>query len=91
MALLEAMMAGLPVVATNVGGVGEIVSHERGLVVEPAQPKELASAMAKMANAPLLCRRLGQAARRHVQSDYGVKKMSEGYLSVFNRVVDRPS
>ena len=91
MALLEAMMAGLPVVATNVGGVGEIVSHERGLVVEPAQPKELASAMAKVANDPLLCRRLGQAARLHVQSDYGVKKMSEGYLSVFNRVVDRSS
>jgi len=46
-ALIEAGAAGLPVVATNVGGIPEIITHaETGLLVEPDNPRELANAMA---------------------------------------------
>lgn len=48
--LLEAMACGKPVVATKVGGVGEIVDRSRGLLVQPKNPQELAKAIDLMLN-----------------------------------------
>ncbi|HEV7898102.1 MAG TPA: glycosyltransferase [Planosporangium sp.] len=63
-AVLEAMAAGLPVVATAVGGVPEIISDgETGLLVAPHAPAELAAAIARVAGDPALRVRLGAAAR----------------------------
>lgn len=63
-AVLEAMAAGLPVVATAVGGVpGIIVDGETGLLVPPRSPADLAAALARVADDPALRVRLGTAAR----------------------------
>lgn len=64
-ALMEAMSMGLPVVATDVGGVRTIVTDQvEGLVVAPGRPGELAEAVARLAEDAPLRSALGVAARR---------------------------
>jgi glycosyltransferase involved in cell wall biosynthesis len=64
-AVLEAMAAGLPVIATSVGGVPEIVTDGvTGLLVPPHAPDALAAAIAALVADPGLRARLGRAARR---------------------------
>ncbi len=64
-ALIEAMAAGLPVVATEVGGVGALVNHARnGLLVPAGDPTALAAALARLRDDPPLRRRLARAGRK---------------------------
>jgi glycosyltransferase involved in cell wall biosynthesis len=62
--LLEAFAAGLPVVATNVGGIPGLVTSDIGLVVESCDPIALASALDKMLMNDKLKERMGNAALR---------------------------
>lgn len=58
---LEAMAAGLPIVATSVGGILEIIEPEaNGLVVQPKKPHELATALEKLLNNPKLRNKLSK-------------------------------
>ena len=64
-ALLEAMMAHVPIVATHVGGIPEIVTHgETALLVPPSDPAALAAALAQLLANPALAQRLALAAQR---------------------------
>lgn len=65
-ALMEAMAAGLPVIATAVGGVAELVGNGAGLLVPPGDEARLAGAMAALVESPTLRARLGQAGRARV-------------------------
>lgn len=65
--LLEAMAAGVPVVATAVGGVPEIITHnDTGLLVEASDPRALAREIGNVLVETELARRLAFQARRHV-------------------------
>jgi glycosyltransferase involved in cell wall biosynthesis len=67
-AVLEAMAAGLPVIATAVGGVPEIVSDGvTGILVPPRAPAALAAAIETIAGDPLLRVRMGAAGREHAE------------------------
>lgn len=71
--LMEAMAMELPVVATNVMGVAELVEHGRaGHVVPAARPDLLAAAIAELAADPQVRRRMGAAGRDRVIRDYEV-------------------
>jgi glycosyltransferase involved in cell wall biosynthesis len=74
--LIEAGAAGLPAVATDVGGVGEVVDDEEtGILVPPGDPVALAAALRKMAGDPERRRTLGRAARRRVTERYGAARL----------------
>ena len=69
-ALMEAMAAGLPVVASRLSGIPELVGGEaEGLLVPPADAAALAQALLRLRD-PELRRRLGQAARRRVEAEF---------------------
>ncbi|MBE3098098.1 MAG: glycosyltransferase family 4 protein [Planctomycetes bacterium] len=86
MVLLEAMAAGLPVVATRVGAVPSVVQDgSDGLLVDAAFPAGLAEAMLRLLSERPLGNRLGKAARSRIRERYSVERMTEGYLAVFER------
>jgi glycosyltransferase involved in cell wall biosynthesis len=66
--ILEAMAAGLPVVASAVGGVPElVVGEETGLLVPPGDPKRLSDALARLLDDRELRQRLGEQGRRRIE------------------------
>jgi len=75
-ALTEALYWGLPVVATPVNGVTELVhSEETGLLVPPRDPQALATAIARLVSDRELARRLGENARQKVMEIMDSQKM----------------
>jgi glycosyltransferase involved in cell wall biosynthesis len=75
---------GRPVVASRVGGLAEAVVHgETGLLVPPADPPALATAIARLAGDGGLRARLGAAGRARVLARYTAAKMAEGTLACY--------
>jgi glycosyltransferase involved in cell wall biosynthesis len=69
--LIEAMAAGVPVVATNVPGIRDVVTHEQtGLLVPPAAPDRLAAAIRRLINDDALRQHLTATALREVQTRF---------------------
>lgn len=72
-AVMEAMAAARPIVATAVGGTPELVQHgKHGLLVPPERPEELAAAILELVADPARGARLGAAARARVEESFGV-------------------
>jgi glycosyltransferase involved in cell wall biosynthesis len=89
-ALLEGMLAGLAVVATRVGGVSEIVTHEHnGLLVPPNDPGALAAALDRVLRDHALRRALASTGRRHVLERHGIGAMVENHRRAFRSALAR--
>lgn len=84
-ALMEAMSARVPVVATCVGGVEELVAHgETGLLVRPGDPDGLAAAMRGLEQLPAEERAaMAQRARRHVTQSFGLSEVVGRWEALF--------
>src|SRR5262249_49286176 len=73
LAVLEAMAAALPIVATNVGMLPELLEEgENGFLVAPRAVEALAARLAQLANDRALARRLGAAGRQKVECEYSL-------------------
>jgi glycosyltransferase involved in cell wall biosynthesis len=83
--LPQAMACGVPVVASRVGGIPEVIDRpgENGLLVRPADRSELARAMESLAQNADLRSRLGHAARQRILAEYTVERMTERTLVVY--------
>jgi len=93
-ALLESMAAGVPVVATRVGGTAEAVQDgENGLLVPSGDPESLADAVCRLLHAPALAVRLGQAGRRSVTERFSMRRMMMSTSLFYESLLqaDRPS
>ncbi|HSB78721.1 MAG TPA: glycosyltransferase [Candidatus Methylomirabilis sp.] len=76
LALIEAMAAGVPVLSTDVGGVGDVVVHgETGWLVPPGDPQALAQAVRHLVAAPALRARLAAAGQAAALQRYGVEEL----------------
>jgi glycosyltransferase involved in cell wall biosynthesis len=74
-ALLDAMAAGLPVVATRVQGVKEVISHRvNGFLVEPGSAGAICDALSEYMADQELARRVGEAGREHVLAHYSLDR-----------------
>lgn len=86
--ILEAMACGTPVIASAVGGIPELISHgETGILVEPANPDELAEAIISMVSDPKLRKKLGSKARKLVEERFTWKHTAKHTLTVYKKVV----
>ncbi len=87
--LLEAMAAGVPVVATDVNGSRDIVRHgETGLLVPPDDPQALAAALAELLWNPARAESMARAALRRVFKEYSIEKMLDRVEGVYRDVLD---
>ena len=82
--ILEGMAAGLPVIASPVGGIGEIVRHgETGWLVPPNDASALAEALRHLRADSSLRRRLGETAQAFVREHHSVGVLAERILQVY--------
>jgi len=85
--LLEAAACGLPIVATRVGGNGEIViENETGLLAEPHNPEALAAAALKLAGDPEMRREMGRRGYQHIRDKFSIRAMVTAHEELYQRL-----
>jgi sugar transferase (PEP-CTERM/EpsH1 system associated) len=90
LAILEAFAGGVPVVATDVGGVGEAVKHGvNGLLVPPLSPQAMAASCLKLIQEPEMRERFSAEARRAAFDRFSLKRMVEAYEAVYEEAMGR--
>jgi len=88
LALLEAMFAGCPIVATDVGEVGVALAHgEAGVLVEAGNPGALAAALDRLLSDPDRARQLGERAARRAAAEYHVSQMVRRYVETYEALL----
>ena len=86
--ILEAMAAGIPVVATRVGGIPDLIAdQETGFLVEPHNPGQLAEAILRLASDPDLRREMGNAGKKSVDERFNVDTMIEQIDRLYQEVL----
>ncbi|MFA5389545.1 MAG: glycosyltransferase family 4 protein [Candidatus Omnitrophota bacterium] len=88
LALLEALAAGKPVVATNVGGISSVVENGiNGFLVEPSKPGPLAVSVLRLLSDKELCARMAQAGIKTVAEKFSMAAMAEKTEEVYKEAV----
>lgn len=89
-AILEAMASALPIIATAVGGNGELIADgETGILVSPGDPEALAQQIIAQACDPAAARRRGQAARRDAERRFSLDAMVDAHRRLYDRLLSR--
>jgi len=86
-AVLLAMSAGVPVIASNTGGIPEIIRHEENGLLVDDRPESVAAAVRRLRGDPALARRLADAGRRTVIERFSVDTMLRDTLAVYRRLL----
>ena len=91
LALIEAMAQGVPIVATRVGGVPDILGGDEvcGLLVPPGDPGSLADALLRVFRDPVLRQDLGSAGVERAGSEYTFDRVVERWESLYTELADR--
>jgi L-malate glycosyltransferase len=83
-AVLEAMATGLPIVASGVGGIVDLIDDGKtGLLTPQGDPKALADRLCRLMNDPAFAARLGDAARTEAQARYSFDRMVASFESLY--------
>jgi len=91
-AVLEAMAAGVPVVASNVGGIPEvIIDGHSGLLVPAGDAPQLAAAIVRLLSDPALAARLAAAARATVEARFGFDRMVDEFEMLYGEELAKRS
>ena len=86
--VLEAMAAGLPVVASDVGGLRELVAaEESGILVPAGSPALLAAALTRLVDTPELRISMGAESRRRVEASFTIERCREAHLALYARLL----
>jgi glycosyltransferase involved in cell wall biosynthesis len=90
LSLLEAMIHGLPIVASRVGGVPELIQDgTHGILVPPGDPQSLACAIRRLAEDRSLCSRLGASARARASEKFSLGATAGQYDQLYQRALTR--
>jgi glycosyltransferase involved in cell wall biosynthesis len=85
-ALIEAQLASKPVVATNVGGVAEVVINNKTGFVTRKNTEDLARALEKLISSKALRTAQGKAAKGHATKAFSVEKMIKAHVSLYKKL-----
>jgi glycosyltransferase involved in cell wall biosynthesis len=85
--VIEAMSAGLPVVATDVGGTREALGTECGVLVPPRDPGALAQAIISVLTDPQAARAMGESGRQAHAERFTTQRMVRGTMRVYSELV----
>jgi glycosyltransferase involved in cell wall biosynthesis len=89
--LLEAMACGTPTVSTRLVGIPDYIEHEQsGLLVEPGNVDELAEALRRLIQDPVLADRLGRSGREQVLRKFPIEECLEPLANLFRERLGRP-
>jgi glycosyltransferase involved in cell wall biosynthesis len=89
LAILEAMASGLPVVASNVGGIYSLVLEgENGILVAPKNPQALKEAVLKLINDKKLCLQMGRKSREICGSKFSLDIFAEEVEKVYREIIN---
>jgi glycosyltransferase involved in cell wall biosynthesis len=92
LAMLEAMTCGVPVVATAVGGIPEVVTDEvSALLVPPRDSHALARALARVLTDPDLAARLSDGGRRRALESYSAAVIAQRVDAIYSELLEGPS
>ncbi len=86
-ACLEAMATGLPVIATRVGGIPEIVTHDVGHLVAPGDPEQLSATTARLLENYPAALEMGRRASARVVARYSIDTTARDYLNAYSDMV----
>lgn len=88
--IVQGMAVGKPVVATDGGGVREVMQHgETGLLVERNSSRALSDAMLQLLSDPQAAHEMGREARRHVVQSFTIEHTARGAESVYQALLDK--
>jgi len=88
MILLEVGAMGIPVVATEVGGIPELIRNgKEGLLVPPRAVEDMANAIARLANSPALQREMAEHLRSRISKNFTLENMAERTLESYKGIV----
>lgn len=88
MAALEAMALGVPVVASDLGGLAEAIRHgANGLLVPPGDPKALAEALLRLEE-PALRQNLIEGGRTYIGETWSVERWGEALMGVYREALE---
>lgn len=89
--LMEAMAAGVPVVASRHAGIPELVAHERtGLLIDESDVDALATAVARYGERPAFARDIAAAARAFVEQEFNIATQGAAFSSLLHRLIETP-
>ncbi len=86
--VMEAMACGLPVVASNIGGVPELIEDERtGLLVDPGNVSAFAAALQRLLNDPDWAATLGKRATEVARQRFDIRRQAKEYLALYEEML----
>jgi glycosyltransferase involved in cell wall biosynthesis len=86
-ALIEGLAAGLPAVATRVGGIEDIVTSDVGILIPPGDPDALARGLVELAGDPERRQQMGRAARRRFEQEFDAVRWVRTLRSLYDEVI----
>ncbi len=88
--VLEALAHGLPIVATSVGAIPEVIEDGVcGKLVAPRSPSQLADAMASLVNNPELRESMGESARRLAEARFGLDRFERDLIALYDGLLEK--
>jgi glycosyltransferase involved in cell wall biosynthesis len=87
--ILEAMAAGLPAVAYNVGGNSELLTDRCGALIPVGNENSFADAVQKLLADPALCQQLGRNARQFAQEKFSLDRVRQRYAELYVMLLEK--
>lgn len=88
-AIMEAMACGLPVVATEIGGIPEVVKDgENGILIDKKNVKSIVHSLEKLIENKSMCRKMGEHGRITIEEKFSWNNSAKKLIEIYNKIID---